>query len=149
MRLSVQKKKISIQILARSKPRWPSKELEVCLEGNLGLTRPCTKVVLFAQSAASLRGAAGFQRKMGLRAAPTSSRRRTRVVCGAVFTNSGFLAASAAMAFIASMKRSHSSLDSDSVVSNNIAPATIRAKPLVHGAKRDAAILFARSMWVG
>src|SRR6267143_1092447 len=58
---------------------------------------------------------AGFQRSIGLRAAPTSSSRRTRVVCGAVFTISGFVAASSAMDFIASMKRSHSDLDSDSV----------------------------------
>src|SRR6202043_24897 len=57
----------------------------------------------------------GFQRRMGFRAAVTSSRRPTRVECGAVFTNSGCVAASSAIDFIASMKRSHSSLDSDSV----------------------------------
>src|ERR1700694_5944528 len=90
-------------------------EVDVCLEGNLGLTRECWTVVLFVQSAASLSGVAVFQRKIGLRASPTSSRRRTRVVCGSVFTISGFVAASSAMAFIASMKRSHSFLDSDCV----------------------------------
>src|ERR1700675_2693935 len=108
-------------------------EVDVCLEGNLGLTRACWTVVLFVQSAASLRGVAGFQRKIGLRAAPTSSRRRTRVVCGAVFTISGFVAASSAIGFLASINRSHSSLDSDSVGSIISAPATISGNAVVYG----------------
>ena len=31
-------KKVPVQILARSKPGWPSDETDVCLEGNLVLT---------------------------------------------------------------------------------------------------------------
>src|SRR6267378_8386438 len=34
------KRKMSMKILARSKPGWPSDEADVCLEGNRGLTRP-------------------------------------------------------------------------------------------------------------
>src|SRR4029077_3425816 len=125
--------KVSIQILARCEPRWSSDEVQVCLEENLGLTHASYMVAASAQSAASLRGTAGFQRKIGLRAAPTSSRRRTRVVCGAVFTISGFVAAFSARAFIASINKSHSSLDSDSVGSIIIAPATINGNAVVYG----------------
>src|SRR5204863_6924916 len=111
---------------------WHAAKWTCALKGISGCCAPLNSC-LFAQSAASLRGAAGFQRKIGLRAAPTSSRRRTRVVCGAVFTISGFVAASSAMAFMASMKRSHSSLDSDSVGSIIIAPATISGNAVVYG----------------
>ena len=48
---------------------------------------------------------AGFQRRMGLRAACTSSSRETRVECGAVFTSSGFSSASLAIERIAAMNR--------------------------------------------
>src|SRR5579871_388036 len=73
----------------------------------------------------------GFQRRIGLRAAATSSRRLTRVVYGACFTNSGSSAASFAMFFIASMKRSHSSFDSDSVGSIMRAPGTMSGNAVV------------------
>src|SRR5437879_1028689 len=73
----------------------------------------------------------GFQRRMGLRAAPTSSRRPTRVECGAVFTRSGSAAASSAIERMASMNRSHSSLDSDSVGSIIMAPGTMRGNAVV------------------
>ena len=46
----------------------------------------------------------GFQRSTGLRAAPTSSRRPTRVECGAVLTMSGVAAASSAIERMASTK---------------------------------------------
>src|ERR1700730_15462646 len=77
----------------------------------------------------------GSQRRIGLRAAPTSSRRRTRVECGAVLTRSGLLAASSAIERMASMKKSHSSFDSDSVGSIINAPGTIRGKAVVYGWK--------------
>src|ERR1700728_207176 len=73
----------------------------------------------------------GFQRRIGLRAAATSSRRPMRVECGAVFTNSGFVSASAAIERIASIKKSHSSLDSDSVGSIIMAPGTISGNAVV------------------
>src|SRR5207245_2614803 len=73
----------------------------------------------------------GFQRRTGLRAAPTSSRRPTRVECGAVFTKSGCVAASSAIERMASIKRSHSSLDSDSVGSIIIAPGTMSGNAVV------------------
>src|SRR4029077_7134 len=73
----------------------------------------------------------GFQRRTGLRAAPTSSKRPTRVECGAVFTKSGCVADSSAIEFIASMKRSHSSLDSDSVGSIIMAPGTMSGNAVV------------------
>ena len=72
---------------------------------------------------------------MGFLAAPTSSRRRTRVVCGAVLTSSGFVAASSAIERMASMKRSHSSRDSDSVGSIISAPGTISGNAVVYGWK--------------
>src|SRR5215471_388804 len=78
---------------------------------------------------------AGFHRSVGLRAAATSSRRLTRVVCGACLTMSGVSAASLAMFFIASMKRSHSSFDSDSVGSIISAPGTMRGNAVVYGWK--------------
>src|ERR1700680_910363 len=73
----------------------------------------------------------GFQRRMGFRAAVTSSRRPTRVECGAVFTKSGCVAASSAIDFIASMKRSDSSLDSDSVGSIILAAGTMSGDAVV------------------
>src|SRR5207249_2191698 len=62
------------------------------------------------------------QRSTGLRAAITSSRRVTRVECGAVFTFSGSATHSSAMSRIAAMNRSNSSLLSVSVGSIIIAP---------------------------
>src|SRR6267142_1766304 len=73
----------------------------------------------------------GFQRNTGFLAAPTSSRRPTRVECGAVFTNSGFVAASSAIERMASMKKSHSCRDSDSVGSIIMAPGTINGNAVV------------------
>ncbi len=46
----------------------------------------------------------GFQRSTGLRAAVTSSKRETRVLCGAFSTVCGSFSHSSAMAFMASMK---------------------------------------------
>src|ERR1700691_132835 len=74
---------------------------------------------------------AGFHRRIGLRAAATSSRRPTRVEWGAVFTRSGVASASAAMERIASMNRSHSCFDSDSVGSIIMAPGTMSGKAVV------------------
>src|ERR1700752_1904036 len=73
----------------------------------------------------------GFQRRIGFRAAATSSRRPTRVECGAVFTRLGSSSVSAAIERIASMNKSHSSLDSDSVGSIIIAPGTISGNAVV------------------
>src|SRR5215467_10963985 len=88
------------------------------------------------QSAAlDLLAAGGFQRRIGLRAAVVSSRRRTRVVCGADLTTSGEVAASSAMLFMAAMKRSHSSRDSDSVGSIISAPGTMSGNAVVYGWK--------------
>ncbi len=89
-----------------------------------------TGLTLATQSAA-LGELFGFQRSTGLRAAPTSSSRPTRVECGAVFTSSGSLAASSAMERMASMNRSHSSFDSDSVGSIISAPGTIKGNAVV------------------
>src|SRR5215469_13923732 len=75
--------------------------------------------------------ALGLQRRMGLRAAVTSSRRLTRVECGAVLTISGFVAASSAIERIASTNRSHSCFDSDSVGSIISAPGTISGNAVV------------------
>ena len=52
-----------------------------------------------------------FQRKMGFRAAVTSSTRVVRVMCGAFSTVSGESSTSFAMEIMASMKRSSSSFD--------------------------------------
>ncbi len=78
---------------------------------------------------------AGFQRRIGLRAAATSSRRLMRVECGAVFTRLGVASASTAMERIASMNKSHSCFDSDSVGSIIIAPGTMSGKAVVYGWK--------------
>src|ERR1700691_2341969 len=84
---------------------------------------------------AALIYSAGFQRRIGLRAAATSSRRPTRVECGAVFTRSGVASASAAIERIAAMNRSPSCFDSDSVGSIIKAPGTISGKAVVYGWK--------------
>src|SRR5579872_4422340 len=68
---------------------------------------------------------AGFQRRMGLRAAVTSSRRVTRVVYGAFNTKAGSCATSSAIACRASTKASNSSLLALSVGSIISAPGTI------------------------
>src|SRR5580765_7057373 len=74
---------------------------------------------------------AGFQRRMGLLAAAVSSRRLTRVECGASRTVCGSSSTSSAIDFIASTKRSISSLDSLSVGSIISAPGTISGKAVV------------------
>src|SRR5262249_29414411 len=104
------------------------------LSGLLHLGAAQQFVRLFVYLAALL-ALAGVQRRIGLRAAPTSSRRRTRVECGAFFVISGVCAASSAIDFIASMKRSHSSFDSDSVGSIMSAPGTISGNAVVYGWK--------------
>ena len=70
----------------------------------------------------------GRQRRIGFRAAVTSSRREMRVECGADFTSSGVSSASRAIERIASMNRSSSSSDSLSVGSIISAPFTINGK---------------------
>src|SRR5262249_37216182 len=74
-----------------------------------------------------------FHLNTGLRAAVVSSRRPTRVECGAVFTSSGVVAASSAIERIASTNRSHSCFDSDSVGSIIIAPGTMSGNAVVYG----------------
>src|SRR5579872_720096 len=75
----------------------------------------------------------GFQRSTGLRAAVVSSMRETRVLCGALNTTSGVSSTSFAIDFMASMKRSSSSLDSLSVGSIISAPGTISGNDVVYG----------------
>src|SRR5262249_29547920 len=70
----------------------------------------------------------GLQRRTGLRAASASSSREILVECGADLTISGLVAASSAMAFMASTKLSRVSTDSVSVGSIIKAPGTIKGK---------------------
>ena len=67
-------------------------------------------------------------RRTGFLAAAASSNRLRRVVSGALFSFSGSVSASAAMAIIASMKRSSSAIPSLSVGSIMSAPCTISGK---------------------
>src|SRR6185312_15291930 len=73
----------------------------------------------------------GFHRRTGLRAAAVSSRRETRVECGAVLTSSGSPSTSWAIERIASRNKSSSSFDSLSVGSIIMAPGTISGNAVV------------------
>src|SRR5262252_2704906 len=75
----------------------------------------------------------GFQRSTGFLAAAVSSSRETRVVCGASSTVCGSSSTSCAIDFMASTKRSISSLDSLSVGSIIKAPGTINGNAVVYG----------------
>src|SRR3989338_2362906 len=66
-----------------------------------------------------------FHRRLGWRAAVTSSSRRTGVECGAVRSKSGFCSASCAIWFIASINPSKVCLDSVSVGSIIMASSTM------------------------
>src|SRR5262245_30865660 len=70
----------------------------------------------------------GFQRRIGRRAAVTSSTLLVRVVCGAVFTSCGSDSTSFAIEIIALMKVSSSCLLSVSVGSIIRAPCTMSGK---------------------
>jgi len=124
MRLSVQSRETAVRILARKMPsRTCSGVMCVLKESWPDNIRSISFFVQsrlrYVDGPASTAKSVCEQRQLHRGGGPRG--------VGAVFTISGFVAASSAMDFIASMKRSHSSLDSDSVA-RYIAPHNQRKR---------------------
>src|SRR5262245_14736896 len=105
----------------------------VDVHGHAPCYRETTELVEPCSSRSGVSEDAGCHRSTGLRAAAVSSNRPTRVRCGAVFTSSGFVSHSSAIARIDAMKRSSSSRLSVSVGSAMIAPAAMSGNDIVGG----------------
>src|SRR5437867_4265670 len=107
----------------RRRPEWLGSKTALAAAG-----LPPARAATSRQSAALLELLAGFQRRMGRRAAVTSSTLLVRVECGAVLTSCGSDSTSLAIEIIALINRSSSCLLSVSVGSIMRAPRTIRGK---------------------